>query len=374
MRKIREVLRLKFELDLSVRQISMSTQVSRPSVTDYLRRFAMSGLSWPLPAELADAVLLVARGDESANQNAKSGCQQKDGNCAGRGTQGQAVKLLQYRRAKILQGTECSRCHQEKAKTQPHRADTKKRERAMHRRTRSGGSGRYFELVAKQPECCQRRERHQPGGNRRHLPPRQCRNAGQEHRRQRPSEIARDAVDRERMTQVGFRDLVIQDGEIGRMQHAIAQPRQRGNRKQIAQCMRKQPQPQTGDQETAHAEQQHPQGPESIHGKSRQRLSDTGDHKKDRHSKTDPREIKTESRHQPRKQRRKQQMEEMRCAMRQADHRNDRSIALNRRIDCCADTTHGCMTKNPKPQKKPKKKTVIARGLRVIARLPRVKR
>ena len=55
MRKIREVLRLKFELDLSVRQISMSTQVSRPTVTDYLRRFAMSGLPWPLPPELADA-------------------------------------------------------------------------------------------------------------------------------------------------------------------------------------------------------------------------------------------------------------------------------------------------------------------------------
>ena len=55
MRKIREVLRLKFELDLSVRQISMSTHVSRPTVTDSLRRFAMSGLSWPLPAELADA-------------------------------------------------------------------------------------------------------------------------------------------------------------------------------------------------------------------------------------------------------------------------------------------------------------------------------
>ena len=55
MRKIREVLRLKFELDLSVRQISKSTQVSRPSVTDYLHRFAMSGLPWPLPVELGDA-------------------------------------------------------------------------------------------------------------------------------------------------------------------------------------------------------------------------------------------------------------------------------------------------------------------------------
>jgi len=55
MRKIKEVLRLKFELDLSVRQISKSTQVSRPTVTDYLHRFAMSGLPWPLPAELGDA-------------------------------------------------------------------------------------------------------------------------------------------------------------------------------------------------------------------------------------------------------------------------------------------------------------------------------
>jgi len=55
MRKIREVLRLKFELDLSERQISKSTQVSRSTISDYLRRFAVSGLSWPLPTELADA-------------------------------------------------------------------------------------------------------------------------------------------------------------------------------------------------------------------------------------------------------------------------------------------------------------------------------
>ena len=55
MRKIKEVLRLKFELDLSERQISKSTQISRSTIGDYLRRFAMSGLSWPLPTELADA-------------------------------------------------------------------------------------------------------------------------------------------------------------------------------------------------------------------------------------------------------------------------------------------------------------------------------
>ena len=59
MRKIREVLRLKFELDLSERQISKSTQVSRSTISDYLRRFAVSGLSWPL-SDSVDAQALEA--------------------------------------------------------------------------------------------------------------------------------------------------------------------------------------------------------------------------------------------------------------------------------------------------------------------------
>lgn len=54
MRKIREVLRLKFELDLSGRQISKSTQVSRSTIRDYLSRFVASRLPWPLPVDLAD--------------------------------------------------------------------------------------------------------------------------------------------------------------------------------------------------------------------------------------------------------------------------------------------------------------------------------
>lgn len=46
MRKIREVLRLKFEIGLSARQIAVSLQVGRASVGDYLNRFAASGLIW----------------------------------------------------------------------------------------------------------------------------------------------------------------------------------------------------------------------------------------------------------------------------------------------------------------------------------------
>ena len=52
MRKIREVLRLKFEHQLSIRKIASSYNVSRATVSDYLNRFAASGLEWPLSSNL----------------------------------------------------------------------------------------------------------------------------------------------------------------------------------------------------------------------------------------------------------------------------------------------------------------------------------
>lgn len=57
MRKIREVLRLKFDLDLPERQIAKSAQASRSTIAEYLRRFAESGIAWPLPSDLADTTL-----------------------------------------------------------------------------------------------------------------------------------------------------------------------------------------------------------------------------------------------------------------------------------------------------------------------------
>ena len=49
MRKVKEVLRLRFELGLDHRQIAGSCRVSRVTVGEYLSRFAAAGLSWPLP-------------------------------------------------------------------------------------------------------------------------------------------------------------------------------------------------------------------------------------------------------------------------------------------------------------------------------------
>ena len=57
MRQIREVLRQKWELGFSVRRIARSCGLSRPAVSNYVRRAEASGLSWPLPASLDDTQL-----------------------------------------------------------------------------------------------------------------------------------------------------------------------------------------------------------------------------------------------------------------------------------------------------------------------------
>ena len=49
MRKVHDVLRLAFELNLSQRQIARSIQLSQSTVSEYLTRFQQAGLAWPLP-------------------------------------------------------------------------------------------------------------------------------------------------------------------------------------------------------------------------------------------------------------------------------------------------------------------------------------
>ena len=60
MRKIRELLRLKYELGRSHREIAVSLGVANSTVSDYAGRARAAGLSWPLPEELDDAALEAA--------------------------------------------------------------------------------------------------------------------------------------------------------------------------------------------------------------------------------------------------------------------------------------------------------------------------
>jgi len=57
MRKIREVLRLKFEARLSHGKIAAASGVSKGAVSNYVQRAIQKSLGWPLPEELDDAAL-----------------------------------------------------------------------------------------------------------------------------------------------------------------------------------------------------------------------------------------------------------------------------------------------------------------------------
>ena len=57
MRKITEVLRLRWDQQLSNRQIAQSCSLSHSTVKEYLLRAQQAGLSWPLPAELDETAL-----------------------------------------------------------------------------------------------------------------------------------------------------------------------------------------------------------------------------------------------------------------------------------------------------------------------------
>jgi len=59
MRKIKEILRLKWHHHLSDRKVAHQCGISRPTVKEYLRRAQAAGLSWPLPDELDDHQLEI---------------------------------------------------------------------------------------------------------------------------------------------------------------------------------------------------------------------------------------------------------------------------------------------------------------------------
>ncbi|MDQ5988311.1 MAG: IS21 family transposase ISPpu7 [Syntrophus sp. SKADARSKE-3] len=57
MRSIKEILRLRWEYHLSRKQIAISCNIARSTVSDYLLRAGQAGLSWPLSPEMDDAQL-----------------------------------------------------------------------------------------------------------------------------------------------------------------------------------------------------------------------------------------------------------------------------------------------------------------------------
>ena len=67
MRKVTEILRLRWEQQLRVRQVAQSLAISHSTVIDTIYRAKAAGLSWPLPASLDNAALeaLLYHGQET---------------------------------------------------------------------------------------------------------------------------------------------------------------------------------------------------------------------------------------------------------------------------------------------------------------------
>src|ERR1017187_2950224 len=57
MRKIKDVLRLKYDGGFSNRQIAKSLHISRSAIAEYLARAAAANFTWPLPATLSEEEL-----------------------------------------------------------------------------------------------------------------------------------------------------------------------------------------------------------------------------------------------------------------------------------------------------------------------------
>lgn len=57
MRKTKEILRLHFAMKLSIRKVAQSCNVSRSTVSDYISRAEISGISWPLPEGMDETQL-----------------------------------------------------------------------------------------------------------------------------------------------------------------------------------------------------------------------------------------------------------------------------------------------------------------------------
>jgi len=54
MRKIRDVLRYRFDAQLSLEATARALQISKGVVAKYVKLAAAAGISWPIPDELSD--------------------------------------------------------------------------------------------------------------------------------------------------------------------------------------------------------------------------------------------------------------------------------------------------------------------------------
>ena len=72
MRKVREVLRLKYVCGASVRTIARAVGVGHSTVAEYLRRTAVIGITWPVPEAIASVQVAPSDDDHAAGASPRT--------------------------------------------------------------------------------------------------------------------------------------------------------------------------------------------------------------------------------------------------------------------------------------------------------------
>ena len=190
------------------------------------------------------------------------------------------------------------------------------------------------ECSTPQTECGEDRRTKRSRAESRDVPTEGAGNAGHEDRRNRPPEVARDAVDRKRVSQPRLTHALIEDREIGWMEDAVAETGERRTQHQPGIAGR-QAQHDARERQHPDAEAEYPPATHAIDDEAGERLSDPADHEERRGQQSDVGVAEREITHQPREQRRQHQVEEVRCAVREPDESDDLAVP-GRALGCRA--------------------------------------
>ena len=219
---------------------------------------------------------LDARHQEAADHHADRTAQHVAGHHEGGQRFGQAVHPVQRRAGEALHRAQRGGRPEEEREAQPDRGQLQEGHRMLFGRGHGAGSagragrrsacsrtdcraGPVIQIGAPQPQHRQHHDSHQRRAQIGRAPAVEgATQADQEDRRQRPAQIAADAMHREGMAEPLRRDPPVQDGEVGRMKRRVAQTGQRGGQHQSAVALRQRTRQRSQQEADQRAEQHRP--------------------------------------------------------------------------------------------------------------------
>ncbi|MPM24030.1 hypothetical protein SDC9_70507 [bioreactor metagenome] len=199
---------------------------------------------------------------------------------------------MQRRAGKALNGAERAGAPEEERKAQPHRRQLQKGQRVLGRgRSATLGGGwlvapgtlAVVERIAVDRHDDQHHQRQTGAAQAGNTPRARGRgNAGHEHRRRGPSQVARNAVHGKAVAQALGGHALVENGEVHRMKRRIAQTRQQRRQNQRGIAAGRACHHARRDEARQRKEQHRPRA-HAVHDKARQHLPHARDHEEHRH-------------------------------------------------------------------------------------------